>query len=154
MYLFTKCDITTLIYLNNRPTMLCITYISAASKLADADLNLLVKDARKKNAQLEITGILLYRSGDIMQLLEGPDECVRELVRTIYADRRHHHVRQLLARDITVRTFPGCQLQFQNLKHLNMRDCGTPLNEELWRHDDTRSNPMLILLTGFGYRAD
>jgi acylphosphatase len=70
--------------------MLAIIYISSAVQLfSDVDLTALLKQSWAKNSALEITGILLYRDGDVMQLLEGPDEAVMKLAQTIYADQRH-----------------------------------------------------------------
>jgi len=58
--------------------MIAIVYISAAVQpLSDADLEALLAKSREKNARLKVTGILLYKDGDIMQLIEGPGEAVR-----------------------------------------------------------------------------
>jgi len=67
----------------------------------DFDLTALLKQSRAKNSALEITGILLYKDGDVMQLLEGPDEAVKKVAQTIYADQRHCRIIQLLERKIS-----------------------------------------------------
>lgn len=48
--------------------------------------------SRVKNAQLGITGLLLYRDGDIMQALEGDEGRVRSLLATIGRDPRLHRL--------------------------------------------------------------
>ena len=48
--------------------MIAIVYISSAVQpLSDADLEALLAQSREKNGRLKVTGILLYKDGDIMQ---------------------------------------------------------------------------------------
>ncbi len=73
--------------------LLTIVYVSAATRLmSDEALEELLAKARERNAQLGITGLLLYRDGNFMQALEGPDAAVSELYASIGRDPRHHHV--------------------------------------------------------------
>ena len=87
--------------------MLAIVYVSSAVKpFSNADLSSLLEQSREKNARLRSTGILLYKDGDVMQLIEGPDEAVTSLAKTIYCDSRHRGIIELIKRDITEREFP------------------------------------------------
>lgn len=67
-----------------------LVYASAATELFDKPtlLELLTK-AREKNQRLGITGLLLYKDGDFIQLLEGPKAAVKALYSTIDSDPRH-----------------------------------------------------------------
>lgn len=67
-----------------------LVYTSAATELFDkpALLELLTK-ARANNQQRGITGLLLYKDGDFIQLLEGPKAAVKALYTLIDSDPRH-----------------------------------------------------------------
>ena len=53
--------------------MLSITYLSAASSaLTPQELAHLVEQARRRNAEKDITGVLVYSAGTFVQTLEGP----------------------------------------------------------------------------------
>jgi acylphosphatase len=133
--------------------MLAIVYISSAVQLfSDADLTALLKQSRQKNAALGITGILLYKDGDVMQLLEGPDEAVEALAKTIYADKRHSGIIELIKRRISRREFPDWSMEFQNLGTSRVQ----LLAEFMERQSTTLTretehlSPILRLLDSFG----
>lgn len=48
--------------------------------------------ARPRNLSLGVTGLLIFRQGAFLQLLEGPEEGVRALFERIRLDRRHEEV--------------------------------------------------------------
>ncbi len=74
-----------------------LVYTSEALTPFDDDsLRTLLTDSRAANHHAGITGILLYRDGRFVQLLEGPEGSVRSLMRTISDDPRHHRVRVLV----------------------------------------------------------
>jgi hypothetical protein len=63
--------------------------------------------SRKNNALLDITGILVYRDGVFIQLLEGDKKSISELYTSkITKDRRHKDCRILLDLDDQTRIFP------------------------------------------------
>lgn len=59
-------------------------------------LNVLVEQARLRNAALGITGIMLYNGQDILQVLEGSEEQVEALFQRIVMDKRHAFVVELM----------------------------------------------------------
>ncbi len=62
--------------------MLSLIYVSSSTRaFSDADLVALLEQSQEKNARLDITGMLLYKDGNFMQVLEGPDDAVRQLFR-------------------------------------------------------------------------
>jgi len=136
--------------------MLCIVYISSAVReFTDVELRGLLKQSQEKNARLEITGILLYKGGDVMQLLEGPDEAVEKLALTIYADPRHHGIIQLLDRQIAKREFADWSMDFRNLSISKVKQLGDFMMErpiEVAVGADPLS-PMDRLLASFGFRG-
>lgn len=72
--------------------MLQLVYVSsAATPFGKAELQELLTKSRAKNSALGITGMLLYKDGNFMQMLEGEDNAVRQLFDTIIEDPRHHN---------------------------------------------------------------
>jgi len=63
----------------------------------EADLDAIREAANLRNPILGVTGVLLYGSGMFVQLLEGPDEAVHELLARIEADERHRNLRILVS---------------------------------------------------------
>ena len=134
--------------------MLSLVYVSSStSEFSEADLVALLKHSREKNTRLGLTGLLLYRDGNFMQVLEGPDNAVRQLFETILADSRHHGVILLLERQIELREFADWTMAFRNLSDPALRDIpgyseflNIPLNSEEFRR---KPNQALRLLEVF-----
>ena len=57
------------------------------------------------NTKEGITGLLLYRSGEFMQVLEGPPARIEEMTSRIWRDDRHTDVRELLDEQDRTRQF-------------------------------------------------
>ena len=73
--------------------MFYLIYSSSATRLlSDEELAAIHRDAMAGNAKRGITGFLLYRGGNFMQLLEGEEAEVRRLFECIHADPRHKDV--------------------------------------------------------------
>lgn len=56
----------------------------------------LLTKSRENNHRLGITGMLVYRHPFFMQVLEGPEEIVDELMTRISADPRHTDITKVL----------------------------------------------------------
>ena|GEM_PF-1854263 len=98
------------------PVMHHLVYISSATELFDKSALLqLLEQAREKNKRLGISGILLYRDGNILQTLEGDQAVVEELFQTIVRDPRHTGVSVLLRGAIEAREFPDWSMAFRDL---------------------------------------
>ena len=131
--------------------MLSVVYISSVKDgFSAADLVALLEQSREKNARLGITGMLLYKDGNIMQVLEGPDDVVRQLVKTIYADDRHHRVIQLLERQIEQRQFPDWTMGFKDLNDPALREnpgysefMNQPLDSQMFRTKPSEARKLL-----------
>lgn len=71
-------------------TLRRVLYVSlAAPDLSGPDVEALVRQAEANNARDEITGFLLFNGRNFMQLFEGPDDRVVELLDKLLADERH-----------------------------------------------------------------
>ena len=70
-----------------------IKYASRFSKpLTEKELDQLGQKAAAKNAEFEVTGILMASGGMFYQVIEGPAEAVDSLFAAIAGDERHTDV--------------------------------------------------------------
>jgi len=87
-----------------------ISYFSK-SKIhgSDAEIHAAINDiletAHRKNAELQVTGALLYSGGYFIQVLEGPEDAVEEIFESIQNDLRHQNVAVIQHSHLTQRSF-------------------------------------------------
>ena len=96
--------------------MFRLIYVSTARELMDKDalLGILAK-AREKNARLGITGMLLYKDGNFLQLLEGEESLVRDVYATIARDTRHFDTMITMEEAVNERMFTEWSMGFHDL---------------------------------------
>jgi hypothetical protein len=71
-----------------------LVYISEAHhEVCYTDLENILFSARNRNSKLDITGILIHKDDFFIQLLEGSESHVKEVLSLIIKDRRHKHLR-------------------------------------------------------------
>ena len=75
-------------------------------------MNALLEQARAKNLENEITGVLIYVQGSFIQLLEGEEPALSETFSRIAADTRHTGLMKLSDRNVEKRSFPDLQMGF------------------------------------------
>ena len=91
-----------------------LTYVSAACTLFSAeDIRDILHVSRRNNARDAITGILVYKSGSVLQILEGEETVVRRLFAAIAQDKRHHQVNLLFVRPVAARAFSDWTMAFR-----------------------------------------
>lgn len=99
-----------------QPPIHRLVYVSAATRpFSRPDLLDLLSRAREKNQRLGITGMLLYRDGDFLQLLEGERAAVKALFETIEKDPRHGGTIVVAEEDTDARVFDGWSMGFREL---------------------------------------
>ncbi|UOQ65998.1 BLUF domain-containing protein [Hymenobacter volaticus] len=97
--------------------MIHIIYISRAVRpLTDHDLQLLLNQCRRDNAQNNVTGVLFYSHGNIAQLIEGEPEVLEPLFEKISRDGRHSNVMKLVDKPISIRSFSEWSMAFHPLE--------------------------------------
>jgi hypothetical protein len=90
--------------------------------------------AQKQNPLFNICGVLFYHGGRFLQLLEGPEEQVRQLMKNISIDPRHTDIRVIIDRKTAVRSFPSWNMDTFNLdthQHLDLEilaECASLFN--------------------------
>jgi hypothetical protein len=97
--------------------MYYLSYASMAVTAFDsAALQELLITSRGNNLQLGITGMLLYRDGEFMQVLEGEQAAVQTLYARIARDPRHHRTTTILEGPTDARHFPDWSMGFRDLR--------------------------------------
>jgi len=92
-----------------------LIYISSATKsLAREEFLELVAHSKSKNTAMGITGILMFKDGNFMQVLEGKQELIAKLYSTIKVDSRHTLVSIIQEGLINLREYPGWSSTYFN----------------------------------------
>ena len=65
----------------------------ATAAMSIADLEEILVDARTGNEKRKVTGVLVYVDGVFLQILEGEEQALRTLMRSIASDSRHTNVK-------------------------------------------------------------
>ena len=96
-----------------------LIYVSTAvAPLSDADLVHLLRDSRARNDAARVTGMLLYKDGHFMQVLEGNEKDVMDTFSRIELDHRHKSIDVLRKEYIQYRNFPDWTMGFANVDNL------------------------------------
>ena len=93
-----------------------LIYVSSAKKLlCETELNDMLALARQANSKHHITGLLLYKEGNFMQVIEGESKKIEQLFVNITNDVRHTGIILLAKEAITQREFPNWSMAFKKL---------------------------------------
>jgi hypothetical protein len=92
-----------------------IYYSSASYPYSKEDLLEILNKSRENNERENITGILLYKDGSIMQVLEGDAEDVERRYAIISRDPRHKDVILVGEAEISERQFGDWTMGFRDL---------------------------------------
>lgn len=96
--------------------LLSIVYCSTATRpFSDEELASLLEQSRSNNEAQDVTGMLLYRGGEFIQILEGDKDAVENLMARIAEDPRHNDVRVLLEEPLHERRFAEWTMGYQPL---------------------------------------
>ncbi|WP_108398700.1 BLUF domain-containing protein [Devosia submarina] len=85
----------------------CISSADIESEITD-----IVDQSRLKNAELEVTGVLVFDGTHFAQLVEGPETNVRALRAAIESDARHQDIKTVLDSAATERRLPNWSLAY------------------------------------------
>src|SRR3982751_6377232 len=85
----------------------------------DQDLLSILAKSHENNGRLNVTGMLLYRSGNFLQVLEGQETVIDDLFKVIMQDPRHHQVTLLLKRPVPSRQFEQWEMGFTNIDKID-----------------------------------
>ena len=103
--------------------MIQISYISTASPpMSTKELLRLLQQCRENNAGRGVTGMLLYANGTFLQVLEGAEEVVDELVAIIKKDPRHKNIQMLYRKQIERREYSDWSMGFRRLSDKDLKE--------------------------------
>ncbi|MCA8974921.1 MAG: BLUF domain-containing protein [Planctomycetes bacterium] len=98
---------------DDQPELLQLIYASASNvEFAEAELIELLQKSRRKNVQVDISGVLLYHAGAFVQVIEGPPAEVERLFASIKTDARHGDITLLDRRRVEERSFADWAMGF------------------------------------------
>lgn len=132
--------------------MFYLVYASSAARpFSEPDLSDLLATSRENNRRADITGMLLYKDGNFMQVLEGEEGAVRELYGKIGTDPRHKGEIILLQGVADGRQFPDWSMGFRDLDSPEARATpgyseflNVPLTGREFSGDPTRVQKLLL----------
>ncbi len=139
--------------------MISLIYLSSAvQEMSEAELLDLLHQSEHNNAEVGITGLLLYREGNFLQVLEGEPEQVHALYERICRDPRHKGILKVSERPINEREFSAWQMGFVNLESLRPEDVPgfsdylqTPLTAESFGDDPSFAQVFLQTFKEVGH---
>lgn len=134
----------------------CLVYVSSAVReVSQADIDHLLERALARNFECQVTGVLLFASGDFMQYLEGPEEGVAEAYRHIRADALHCGIIELLREPIAQREFAEWRMAYRvvGVEHHAEPWLQRPGLAERMAGAQEPASPAKTLLRSFWHRA-
>jgi len=103
--------------------MYFLVYVSAATMaFSHEELVALLASSRKNNSAADVSGMLLYKDGNFMQVLEGKKDTVLALYNKINLDPRHKGVIKLLDGERDMRCFPEWSMGFHDLNNEELKN--------------------------------
>ena len=89
------------------------------SPMNSVDLLNLLRQSRARNVRHQITGMLHYKNGHFMQVLEGQEKDVRTIFSAIKRDMRHKSVDMLRSGYVINRHFPNWAMSYTDRHDLH-----------------------------------
>lgn len=129
-----------------------LVYVSSAVvPFTTEELLAILAKSRENNARAGLTGMLLYKDGNIMQALEGEERAVREVHARIQRDPRHRGMLTLIQGPIAERQFPQWSMGLRDLRSPEVMATpgispflNTPLTGQEFSSDPTRCQRLLL----------
>ncbi|MFV8256250.1 BLUF domain-containing protein [Bdellovibrio bacteriovorus] len=91
-----------------------VYFSKAAEDLSYTDIREILEVSRRNNARLGITGLLIFRDGFFLQLLEGAEDAVRKVLSAIRDDDRNYSVKVLIETNGDERLFGEWSMAFHD----------------------------------------
>lgn len=108
---------------DTRQDLVSLVYVSSAAReFQPPELIDILRTARMNNERLHVTGMLLYKDGNFMQVLEGPGQAITQLLGSIERDDRHRGMIVLIKKAIEQRQFAQWCMAFRDLNDLSADD--------------------------------
>jgi len=125
-------------------TLVSLVYISSGTQdFSPEDIVEILRKSRINNDKRNITGMLLYKDGNFLQVLEGPEDEIARLMQTIEMDSRHRGLIVLTKKPLRERQFPSWSMAYKDLTRLSAEDAEaySPFLKESLMDEEFRSKP-------------
>lgn len=121
------------------------------------DMDAIMQIANKRNRKLGITGILIYRDGIFIQLLEGEKDRVLKVYGYVASDFRHTSIKPILKQENTNRLFEEWTMGYRNLSKASktsneLLESWNDLVHRSQNHEKIENKTILDLLKKFRYQ--
>lgn len=124
-----------------------------AQTLRDIDVEELLFNAREKNRCLAITGVLLLIQGKFIQYIEGYEEDIDELYRSIRSDPRHNDILLLDSGYIEKRQYTNWSMAYKKVQNSEIKNIlgysELKLDELFLSPPEEKTHPVLKVLYNF-----
>lgn len=126
-------------------------YVSTAKVgFVQSDVDAILKKARMFNPSQQLTGMLLFRAGIFLQLLEGDKEKVNALYQKIKKDPRHRNVFTIFENTAQQRIFRDWSMGFCEIGPIELKMVNEVIGwKRLVRGKDIEPKVILDLLKQF-----
>ena len=95
----------------------CVTYTSLARlDLQASDLEDIHRTARDQNALDGVTGLLVFNGTHFLQIIEGSERAIEDLVERLRRDARHTGFEIRDRRKVDARSFPDWSMELVRVK--------------------------------------
>jgi len=84
----------------------------ATSKMMLSHLIGILRKARINNKLSDVTGLLVFVDGTFLQVLEGEESTVKDLMEKISEDPRHRDIKVILGSNVERRTFSNWEMAY------------------------------------------
>ena len=102
--------------------MIHLAYTSTAvDQMDDDELDQILSEAHERNERRGVTGMLLYRDGTFLQVLEGDADDVLYVYDLIKGDDRHHGLINVLQEPIDERSFEDWKMSFRRVEDADLK---------------------------------
>jgi hypothetical protein len=137
---FIMNNLFTLVYLSN-----------ATNAFSEEEFKDILTASRANNSHIEVSGVLIYCDGNILQVLEGPKESVYKVYDKIKTDPRHADFIILQSRDIPARNFEGWSMGFRSSTKSEFKQLEgyLDLRQQLENNEAETMNQVKTLLVDF-----
>ncbi len=110
-------------------------YLSnAVEPMSDEALDALLTQARQRNAQHAVTGMLVYHEGSFLQILEGEKADVTAVFNSINKDARHNSIILVDEVEVDQRSFSDWSMAFKKITQEELQQY--PVIKQLLTHQD------------------
>ena len=135
-----------------------IYYSFSQSEMSNSELEGILRKAREWNRANEITGLLIYRfnkifkRGNFLQIIEGPQKSILSAWERISTDPRHHTITVLEDGSFEERNFSAWSMGLKNLNTETLTEIPGFINinnDQFWSNPNNLKPSALELLRNF-----